>query len=82
MAGCNFRHEFFNFIKNNFMPEQGMLFQTNFSEGQQQHHVEVYEAQTTASDMHYYCKIDYDIEESAPTELSKIIGPLIDEHRP
>jgi hypothetical protein len=96
MAGCNFRHEFFNFIKNNFMPEQGMLFQTNFSEGQQQHHVEVYEAQTTASDMHYYCKIDddievalmkneqgqwIDIEESAPTELSKIIGPLIDEHR-
>jgi hypothetical protein len=77
------------------MPEEGMLFQTNFSEGQQQHHVEVYEVQTTASDMHYFCKIDddieialgkneegrwIDIEESAPTELSKIIGPEIDKH--
>ena len=77
------------------MPEEGMLFETNFFEGQQQHHVEVYEAQTTTTDMHYYCKIDddievallkneqgewIDIEEDAPTDLSKIIGPLIDEH--
>ena len=77
------------------MPEQGMLFQTNFSEGQQQHNLEVYEAQTTASDLHYYCKIDNDIEialgkneegqwidmeENAPTDLSQAIGPLIDRH--
>ena len=77
------------------MAEERMLFQTNFSEGQQQHHLEVYEAQTTATELHYYCKIDndtelalmkneqgqwIDIEESGPTELSKLIGPLIDEH--
>ena len=77
------------------MPEQGMLFQTNFLDGQQQRHLEVYEAQTTASDSHYYCKIDNDIEiavlknekeqwidveEYAPTDLSKIIGPLIEKH--
>ncbi|MGN6265433.1 MAG: hypothetical protein ACTHM5_07145 [Ginsengibacter sp.] len=77
------------------MPEEGMLFQTNFSEGEQQHNVEVYEAQTTASDLHYYCKIDNDIEvslvkneegqwidivESAPTELSEIVGREIDKH--
>ena len=45
--------------------------------------------------MHYYCKIDndmevsllkneqgqwIDVEEYAPTDLSKIIGPLIDKH--
>ena len=77
------------------MPEEGLLFQTNFSEGEQQHNVEVYEAQTTASDLHYYCKIDNDIEvalvkneegqwidmeENAPTNLSQAIGPLIDKH--
>ena len=77
------------------MTEQGMLFQTNFLEGKQQRHLEVYEAQTTASDMHYYCKIDNDIEiallkneqgqwidleEYAPTSLSEIIGPVIDKH--
>lgn len=44
------------------MPEEGILFETNFQEGQQRRHLEVYEAQTTASDMHYYCKIDNDIE--------------------
>jgi hypothetical protein len=77
------------------MPEEGILFETNFQEGQQRRHLEVYEAQTTASDMHYYCKIDNDIEvallkneqgkwidveESAPTNLSEIIGPLIEKH--
>ena len=83
------------------MPEEGMLFETNFLETSLQHgqqkerHLEVFEAQTTASDMHYYCKIDndieialmkneqgqwIDIEEYEPTDLSKIIGPLIDKH--
>ena len=77
------------------MPEEGMLFKTDFQEGKQTHSLEVYEAQTTAHDMHYYCKIDndmevallkneqgqwIDIEEYAPTGLSKIIGPLIDKH--
>ena len=77
------------------MSEEGMLFQTNFSEGQQHHHLEVYEAQTTTSDMHYYCKIDDDIEvallkneqgkwidleEDAPTSLSEIVGREIDKH--
>ena len=77
------------------MPEQGMLFQTNFLEGQQQRHLKVYKAQTTTSDMHYYCKIDNDIEisllkneqgkwidveEYAPTSLSEIVGPVIDKH--
>jgi len=77
------------------MSEEGMLFQTNFSEGQQQHHLEVYEAQTTTSDMHYYCKIDddielallkneqgkwIDVEENAPTSLSEIVGAEIDKH--
>ena len=77
------------------MPEEGILFETNFQDGQQRRHLEVYEAQTTASDMHYYCKIDNDIEvallkneqgkwidveESAPTNLSEIIGPLIEKH--
>ena len=77
------------------MPEEGMLFEINFLDGQQRRHLEVYEAQTTASDMHYYCKIDNDIEvallkneqgkwidveESAPTNLSEIIGPLIEKH--
>ena len=77
------------------MLEQGLLFQTNFFQGEQQHNVEVYEAPTTTSDMHYYCKIDndievalmkneqghwIDIEESAPTELSEIVGREIDKH--
>jgi len=77
------------------MPEEGMLFETNFQDGKQTRHLEVYEAQTTANDMHYYCKIDNDIEvallkneqgkwidveEYAPTDLSQIIGPLIDKH--
>lgn len=77
------------------MPEEGILFETNFQDGQQRRHLEVYEAQTTASDMHYYCKIDNDIEvallkneqgkwidveESAPTNWSEIIGPLIEKH--
>lgn len=62
---------------------------------QQQRHLEVYEAQTTATDMHYYCKIDndiemalykneqgqwIDIEENAPTSLSEIVGSEIDKH--
>ncbi len=77
------------------MPEEGMLFETNFRDGKIQRHLEVYEARTTATDMHYYCKIDndmevsllknekgqwIDVEEYAPTDLSKIIGPLIDKH--
>ena len=77
------------------MPEEGMLFETYFIDGDKNHHLEVYEAQTTATDMHYYCKIDndlevsllkneqgkwIDVEEYAPTDLSKIIGPLIDKH--
>lgn|GEM_PF-5854939 len=77
------------------MPEEGMLFETNFQDGQQNRHLEVYEAQTTANDMHYYCKIDNDIEvallkneqgqwidveEYAPTDLSQAIGPIIDKH--
>ena len=77
------------------MPEEGILFETSFNDGQQQRHVEVYEAQTTTSDMHYYCKIDndievallkneegqwIDIEENSPTSLSEILGPEIDKH--
>ena len=77
------------------MSEEGMLFETNFLDGQQRRHLEVYEVQTTASDMHYYCKIDKDIdvallknengqwidvEESPPTDLSEIIGPLIEKN--
>ena len=77
------------------MPEEGMLFETYFIDEDKNHHLEVYEARTTANDMHYYCKIDddaevallkneqgqwIDVEEYAPTGLSKIIGPLIDKH--
>jgi hypothetical protein len=77
------------------MPEKGMLFENDFLDGQKTRHVEVYEVQTTANDMHYYCKIDKDIEialtknekgkwidveQWAPTDLSKTIGPLIDKH--
>lgn len=77
------------------MPEEGMLFETNFLDGDRSHHLEVYEAQTTANDVHYYCKIDNDIEvallkneqgqwidveEYAPTDLSQAIGPIIDKH--
>lgn len=78
------------------MSEEGMLFETNFMDDDKTHHLEVYEAQTTASDMHYYCKIDNDIEiallkneqgqwidveQYAPTDLSQIMGPLIDQHK-
>ncbi len=77
------------------MPDQGMLFQTNFSDGQKQCQLEVYEAHTSANDMHYYCIVDNDIEislikneqgqwidveECGPTDFSKIIGTLIEKH--
>jgi hypothetical protein len=77
------------------MPDEGMLFETNFEDDEQQRHLKVYEAQTTDNDMHYYCRIDNDIEvalvkneqghwidveEYAPTVLSEIIGPLIEKH--
>ena len=77
------------------MSEQGLLFETHCLDEQQRRHLEVYEVQTTAIDIHYYCKIDNDIEvallkneqgqwidmeEFAPTDLSEIIGPLIEKH--